>query len=404
MNRIEQLISEMCPDGVEFRELGEISQLVRGNGMPKSDFSEIGVGAIHYGQIYTYYGAWATKTLSFVKPEIAKKLAKVDCGDIITNTSENLDDVCKAVAWLGENKIVTGGHATVIKHKENPKFLSYWLQTEDFTIQKKKLATGTKVIDVSARNLSKIKIPVPPIVIQNEIVKILDKFLELQARKTQYNYYRNKLFTYKDGKVIWRRLGEVATFTYGLTAKAENSGQYRFIRITDIDEHGKLSVSSPKYISPNNDVSEYFAQCGDILMARTGATFGKTLLVSDNVPSVYASFLIRIKLDESQVLPGYYWHFAQSECYWRQANRLVSKGGGRQQFNGNALKLIQVAIPSLDEQSRIISVLDKFDALVNDLTYGLPAEIKLRRIQYEYYRNKLLTFKEKPTALLTSAA
>jgi len=202
MNRIEQLLSEMCPDGVGFRELGEISQLVRGNGMPKSDFSEIGVGAIHYGQIYTYYGAWTAKTLSFVKPEIAKKLAKVDCGDIIiTNTSENLDDVCKAVAWLGENQIVTGGHATVIKHEENPKFLSYWLQTEDFAIQKKKLATGTKVIDVSARNLSKIKIPIPPIAIQNEIVKILDKFVELQAelqkRKIQYEYYRNALLTFQ---------------------------------------------------------------------------------------------------------------------------------------------------------------------------------------------------------------
>jgi len=112
---------------------------VRGNGMPKSDFSEAGVGAIHYGQIYTWYNTWTTETASFVEPETARKLAKVDCGDIIiTNTSENLEDVCKAVAWLGKNQIVTGGHATVIKHSENPRYLSYWFQTEGFSIQKKK--------------------------------------------------------------------------------------------------------------------------------------------------------------------------------------------------------------------------------------------------------------------------
>jgi len=203
MNQIEKLLEKMCPEGVEFRELGEISQLVRGNGMPKSDFSETGVGAIHYGQIYTWYGAWTTETISFVRVETARKLAKVDCGDIIiTNTSENLEDVCKAVAWLGEKQIVTGGHATVIKHKEDSKYLSYWFQTENFSIQKKKLATGTKVIDVSAKSLAKVKIPIPPLAIQKEIVTILDKFVELQAelqaRKIQYEYYRNALLTFPD--------------------------------------------------------------------------------------------------------------------------------------------------------------------------------------------------------------
>lgn len=121
------LIAELAPSGVEFTALGEIGQLVRGNGLPKTDFTPTGVGAIHYGQIYTYYDTWTTDTISFVAPATAAKLAKVDPGDlIITNTSENLEDVGKAVAWLGGEQIVTGGHATVLKHSQDSKFLAYW--------------------------------------------------------------------------------------------------------------------------------------------------------------------------------------------------------------------------------------------------------------------------------------
>ena len=130
MSCIDELIAELCPNGVPHRHLGDVGVLVRGNGMPKSDFAPAGVGAIHYGQIYTYFGTWANETISFVSPPTAAKLAKVDTGDvIITNTSENLDDVGKAVAWLGDDQIVTGGHATVFKHHEDPKFIAYWLQT-----------------------------------------------------------------------------------------------------------------------------------------------------------------------------------------------------------------------------------------------------------------------------------
>ena len=207
MSRIDDMIRELCPDGVPRRALGEIGQLVRGNGMPKTDFTESGVGAIHYGQIYTYYGTWTTETRSFVAPETAAKLARVDPGDvIITNTSENLEDVGKAVAWLGNAQIVTGGHATVFKHSQDPKYIAYWLQTPDFFAQKKRLANGTKVIDVSAKALEKIKIPIPPLEVQREIVRVLDLFTtleaeleaELEARRRQYTYYRDSLLTFRE--------------------------------------------------------------------------------------------------------------------------------------------------------------------------------------------------------------
>ena len=128
-------------------------------------------------------------------------------------------------------------------------------------------------------------------------------------------------------------------------------------------------------------------------MARRGASFGKTLLITDDMPAVYASFLIRIRLNDTEVLPGYYWHFAQSSFYWQQANSMVSTGG-QPQFNANVLKDIRLPIPPLEEQQRIVAILDRFDALVNDLSSGLPAEIKSRRQQYEYYRDRLLSFRE----------
>ncbi len=198
-------------ENVEIKTLGEIGTLIRGNGLQKSDFRENGIGCIHYGQIYTYYRTYTDKTKSFVSGELAKGLKKVNCGDlVIACTSENIEDVCKTVAWLGREEIVTGGHATIFKHAENPKYLAYYFQTREFFDQKKKYARGTKVIEISAKDLAKIKVPVPRKEIQNKIVQILDNFeslvndiafglpAELNARRQQYEYYRNKLLTFKE--------------------------------------------------------------------------------------------------------------------------------------------------------------------------------------------------------------
>jgi type I restriction enzyme S subunit len=195
---------------VEWKKLGEIGTLIRGSGLQKKDFTENGVGCIHYGQIYTYYGTFADRTISFVSEETAKNLKKVSKGDlVITSTSENIEDVCKSVAWVGDNEIVTGGHAIILKHHENAKFLSYYFQTRNFFIQKIKYAKGTKVIDISVGDLAKIPIPIPPLSEQERIVAILDKFdalvndisqglpAELEARRKQYEYYRNRLLTFE---------------------------------------------------------------------------------------------------------------------------------------------------------------------------------------------------------------
>ena len=220
---------EKLLDGVrvEWLRLGEIGELVRGNGLPKTDFTENGVPAIHYGQIYTYYGNETVQTLSFVSSETAKKLKKVNKGDVvITNTSENLEDVGKALLYLGEAQAVTGGHATIFK--PDPKILGkyfvYCTQHSFFFDAKRKLAKGTKVIDVSATDMAKIKFPIPcpdnskkSLEIQAEIVRILDAMTahtaeltaELTARKKQYDYYRDKLLSFEEGEVEWKAIEDV---------------------------------------------------------------------------------------------------------------------------------------------------------------------------------------------------
>lgn len=243
-------------------------------------------------------------------------------------------------------------------------------------------------------------IPIPPLEIQEKIVQTLDKFTdyvteltsELTSRKKQYSFYRDKLLSFEDVvyQVEWKTLEEAAKFNYGYTDKAKDAGDIRFIRITDIDENGYLKSNDKKYISLTEESRNYLVRYGDLLMARTGATYGKTLFIDTDEASAYASFLIKITPSE-KLNSRYYWHFSKSTLYWKQANNLVSKAG-QPQFNANSLKNIIIPVPSLEIQSRIVQVLDNFDTVCNDLNIGLPKEIELRQKQYEYFRDKLLTF------------
>ena len=196
-------------NNVEVMTLGEIGTFVRGSGLQKKDFTPAGVGCIHYGQIYTYYGTCADKTKSFVSYEFAQKARKAKTGDlIIATTSENDDDVCKAVVWLGDDEIAVSSDACFYTHKMNPKYVAFYFQTDSFQKQKRSFITGTKVRRVNATDLAKIKIPIPPLAEQQRIVSILDKFealttsiseglpKEIALRRKQYEYYRNQLLSF----------------------------------------------------------------------------------------------------------------------------------------------------------------------------------------------------------------
>ena len=185
---------------------GEFCKMEKGNGVQKVDFVEEGIGCIHYGQIYTHYGPYAYETNKFVSKEVFDKARKASKGDIImTDTSENVEDICKSVAWLGDDDIAVSNHALIIKHSQNPKFLSYSTQTKSFFLQKRKVVVGVKVSGIKPDDLAKIKIFLPSLREQQRIVSILDTFeasiqnleAQLSQREKQYEYYRNKLLTFE---------------------------------------------------------------------------------------------------------------------------------------------------------------------------------------------------------------
>ena len=190
----------------DIKKFGDYCVMIKGNGVQKTDFVDEGIGCIHYGQIYTHYGSFTYSTNKFVSKEVFEKAKKASKGDIImTDTSENVEDICKSVAYLGEDDIAVSNHALIIKHEQNPKFLSYSTLTSSFFNQKRKVVFGVKVSGIKPDHLAQIQIYLPVIEEQNRIVSILDTFeasisnLEAQQeqRQKQYEYYRNKLLTFE---------------------------------------------------------------------------------------------------------------------------------------------------------------------------------------------------------------
>lgn len=397
MTKLDELIQEYCPDGVEYKRLGDIATISRGGSFQKKDYTENGIPCIHYGQIYMHYGLFAEKTLSYISDEVAQKQKFAEPGDIIMAvTSENIDDVCKCMAWLGKEKVAVSGHTAIIRHSINPKYLVYWLHSSAFYQQKAKIAHGTKVIEVAPVKLADVILPVPPLPVQREIVRILDNFTELTeglnrelaaeltARKKQYAYYRDKLLTFGDVRVgvtsdvIRRTLGEVCKISAGGDAPKDSMSKQK----------------TEKYSVPiiSNGIGE-------------NALYGYTDAPKVEEPAVtvaargtigYAEYrdypfypiirlLTAIPKDSTVVNTKYLYYCLQGKQYSVPI-------GGIPQLTAPELKKVEIPIPSLDVQNRIVQVLDNFDTVCTDLSSGLPAEIEARQKQYEYYRDKLLTF------------
>ena len=191
-------------------KLDEIATITRGGNFQKKDFVENGRPCIHYGQMYTHFGIYADKTVTFVNDAVFEKSKIAKPGDIVMAvTSENVEDVCSCTAWMGDKDIAISGHTAIISHNQNAKYLSYFFHSKMFFNQKKKLAHGTKVIEVTPSKLGNIEIMLPSIEEQNRIVFILDRFdslcndiavglpAEIEARQKQYEYYRDKLLSFE---------------------------------------------------------------------------------------------------------------------------------------------------------------------------------------------------------------
>jgi len=192
-------------------ELGTICDFVRGNGLQKKDFTAIGKSVIHYGQIYTKYDFSVSETLSKTSEIVFEKLKKAQPNDLVmATTSENVEDVGKAIVWEGKEEIGISGDSYIIQTTQNSRYLNYWLRSTSFQTQKERKVTGTKVIRINSKDMEKFKIVLPPLTEQKRIVSILDNFntltnslseglpKEIELRQKQYEYWRNQLLNFNE--------------------------------------------------------------------------------------------------------------------------------------------------------------------------------------------------------------
>ncbi len=392
----------MCPDGVPMVALGEIGSLIRGNGLQKKDFVDHGVGCIHYGQIYTRFGLFTNKTLAYVSESLANKLTPVESGNlVIACTSENVEDVCKCVAWLGDQTIVTGGHAVVFKHSQDPKYIAYCFTSEDFQIQKRKYAFGAKVIDIKIDKLASIQIPLPPLPIQQRIVEILDKFTslvssldsEIALRQKQYEYYRNKLLSFEEGlstiklKDITSKIASGATPSGGDRAYKESG--ISLIRSQNVLDHS-FSKEGLVFIDKEqaDNLSNVEIKEGDLLINITGDSVARACKVpSDLIPSRTNQHVAIIRINNDEIDSD----FILYELNSRKEELIqiaTANGGSRKALSKGILEKLDIYFPPLPVQLSIVRTLDTFESLLTNL----KKERELRQKQYEYYREKLLTF------------
>lgn len=396
MSRLDELIAELAPGGVPVRPLGELGVFVRGNGLQKSDLTDDGFPAIHYGQVHTHYGVWTDVTKSFTSPVLATKLRHACPGDlVVATTSEDDAAVAKATAWLGEGKVAVSGDAYVYRHTLDPRFVAYFFASERFQEQKGRFVTGTKVRRISGEALSKIQIPVPPAKIQREIVRILDQFTQLEAelkaelgaRHDQYEHYSHRLLSCTPEEAVELTLGDigrVAMCKRVFKNETSDVGEIPFFKI------GTFGGEPDAYISRelfDNYRAKYsFPKPGDVLISAAG-TIGRTVTYDGEAAYFQDSNIVWLDHDQSIVSNAYLKH-------WYRLVQWATDGGTiKRLYNANLLRAT-ILVPPLPVQARIVDRLDKFDALVNDISIGLPAELAARRKQYEYYRDKLLTFGE----------
>ena len=418
--------------------LGEIGEFTRGNGLQKKDFQEDGNPVIHYGQIYTKYGFIAEKVLSYVNDEIFSKLRKAQKNDIlIATTSENIEDVGKSIVWLGEEEIGFSGDMYSYRTEQNSKYIAYYFQTNAFQRQKERKVTGTKMTRIHGDDMEKFEIPLPPLSLQNKIVKVLDKFQvllsdtkglipeEIEQRQKQYEYYREKLLTFD---VISDRFDSIRFITSIYYDILQEAATVVGIDIEDNVEERVLGDIGTIILggTPKKTVNEYWEN-GSIPWMSSGEVNKKDVYFTDNyiteegyknssatlVPKNSTVIAlagqgktrgmvarIKIKLSTNQslativpkegIINDYLFYYLSSQY---EKLRSVSSGdGSRGGLNKDILSKYEIPIPPLHVQQHVVSILDKFDTLVNDIKVGLPKEIEQRQKQYEYWRECLLNF------------
>lgn len=379
----------------EWVELGEIADLIRGITFSKKDQLE---NESHNSlRVATTKASQETgiveKDLYYVPNSFLKDDEKIlREGDILISTANSFNLLGRTTFVTGLNyRASFGAFMTLIRVKQRilPAYLLHCLRTKYAKKYFEANAnTTTNISNLTFSTLNLFKIPVPPVEVQREIVAEVEGYQRVidGARAVVENWRPNVEMELEEarraaGVAAWEvvKLETIATLEYGFTASAEESGDARLIRITDITEDGMLNKDGAKYISLNDENRSYLLQAGDLLVARTGATYGKTLHFDGGEQAIFASYLIRIQFPKKEVLPKYFWCYSRSDNYWSQAKKLVT-GGGQPQFNGNVLKQIAFPLPPLVLQREIVERIEAERAVV-EANRKLMAiyEAKIRR-------------------------
>lgn len=398
MNRIEKMLQELCPNGVEYKKLGEVCEILDSKRRP------VAKGKRTQG-IYPYYGANGIQ--DYVDDYIfdGTFILLGEDGSVI-NT-----DKSPVLNWA-TGKIWVNNHAHIlseISSMANLRYLYFALQTKDVS----GIVRGTPP-KLNQENLRNIEIPVPPLPIQEEIVRILDHFTELtaelqaelQARKEQYEYYRNKLLTFtKIGggtqSVTWMKMSEIGDFYGGLSGKSKSdfeNGNSKYATYMNVYKNLALNIHTNDMVKIAKGEKQNTIQYGDVLFTGSSETpdeCGMSSVVTEYVsePIYLNSFCFGFRpYDKSLFFPDFLKHLLRSKAMRAEITK-TANGVTRFNVSKKLMGKILLPIPPYKEQIRLATILDKFETLVNDLSQGLPAEIAAVQEQYEYYRNKLLTFK-----------
>ena len=403
MSRIDELIARLCPDGVEFKDLGECAAYsdtrIDASELDETDF--VGVDNLLQNT--------AGKADASYPPNTAR-LTAYEVGDILLG---NIRPYLKKI-WLANDSGGCSGDVLAIRIAEAyrpklmPEFLYRLLASDVFFSYNMQHAKGAKMPRGSKEAILKYRIPVPPLEVQREIVKVLDAFtqleaeletelkVELDARRRQYRHYRDALFALGNQDVSWTTMSEVGEFFRGRRFTKDDYAPdgVECIHYGDIyTQYGVAATATVSHVRSDMMPILRFAKRGDVVIAGVGETVedvGKAVAwLGDGEVAIHDDcFAFRHSLN-----PKFVSYYFQTTAFHAEKNKFVARAKVKR-LSGESLGKLAIPVPPLAEQARIVAILDAFDALVNDLTSGLPAEIAARRRQYAHYRDRLLSFQE----------
>ena len=403
MSNINGLIRKMCPNGVKYKKLFECCNFQNGFAFKSNLFRDDGEILLRITNICNNkidLNDIKYISISDYKEELDKYIVKED--EIVIAMSG------ATTGKIGINKTNRNvylnqrvGKITPMNNNLNNHFLYHYLLSKVSYFYQ--LAGGGAQPNLSADSIKNTLIPVPPIKVQEEIVKILDKFSnleeeleeELEERKKQYEFWREKLLNVKDSRKKVR-FGEIANISRGASPRpiknfiTDEEDGINWIKIGDINPNDKYIISTKEKITLEGATKSKMIKPGDFILSNS-MSFGRAYISKIN-GCIHDGWLSISKF-ENTFMPDFLYHLLSSK-YIQNIMKQKASIGTVQNLNADIVKSIELPLYTIEQQKRIVGVLDKFEKLTNDLTDGLPAEIELRKKQYEYYRNELLNFKE----------